>query len=102
MYAKDISVKIRSSLHAKARKGEFLAPYAPYGFLKSQEDKHILIINEEVAPHIRRMFELSISGVSTKKIAKILENDGVLTPLDYRNFRSHNAKEGTFCTVKQF
>ncbi len=96
MYAKDISVKIRSSLHAKARKGEFLAPYAPYGFLKSQEDKHILIINEEVAPHIRRMFELSVSGVSTKKIAKILEKDGILTPLDYRNFRSHNAKDGKF------
>lgn len=96
MYAKDISVKVRSSLHAKARKGEFLAPYAPYGFLKSQEDKHILIINEEVAPNIRRMFELSVSGVSTKKIAKILEKDGVLTPLDYRNFRSHNTKEGKF------
>lgn len=96
MYAKDISVKIRSSLHAKARKGEFLAPYAPYGFLKSSEDKHILIINEEVAPHIKRMFELSASGVSTKKIAKILEEDGVLTPLDYRNFKKYNPVDGIF------
>lgn len=96
MYAKDISVKIRSSLHAKARKGEFLAPYAPYGFLKSPEDKHILIINEEIAPHIRRMFELSASGISTKKIAKILEEDGILTPLDYRNFKSHNSKDSKF------
>lgn len=96
MYAKDISVKVRSSLHAKARKGEFLAPYAPYGFFKSPEDKHILVINEEVAPHIRKMFELSASGVSTKKIAKILEEDGVLTPLDYRNFKKHNPADGTF------
>ncbi len=96
MYAKDISVKIRSSLHAKARKGEFLAPYAPYGFLKSPEDKHVLIINEEVAPHIKRMFELSASGISTKKIAKILEEDGVLTPLDYRNFKKHNSADGIF------
>ena len=96
MYAKDISVKIRSSLHAKARKDEFLAPYAPYGFLKSPEDKHILIINEEVAPHIRKMFELSASGNSTKKIVKILEEDGVLTPLDYRNFKSHNSRNGKF------
>ena len=95
MYAKDISVKIRSSLHAKARKGQFLPPYAPYGFLKSPEDKHILIINEEIAPHIRRMFELSSSGVSTKKIAKILEEDGVLTPLDYRNSKK-NSVNGTF------
>lgn len=96
MYAKDISVKIRSSLHAKARKGEFLAPYAPYGYWKSPEDKHILIVNEEVAPHIKRMFELSASGISTKKIAKILEQDGVLTPLDYRNFKKHNPKDGVF------
>lgn len=96
MYAKDISVKIRSSLHAKARKGEFLAPYAPYGYLKSQEDKHVLIINEEVSPHIKRMFELSASGVSTKKIAKVLEEDGILTPLDYRNSKEHKAVDGIF------
>lgn len=42
------------------------------------------------------MFELSVSGVSTKKIAKILEEDGVLTPLDYRNFTRHNSKDGKF------
>lgn len=90
MYAKDISVKVCSSLHAKARKGEFLAPYAPYGYMKSPEDKHILIINEEVAPNIKRMFELSASGISTKKIAKIMEEDGVLTPLDYRNSKKNS------------
>ena len=95
MYAKDISVKVRSSLHAKARKGEFLAPYAPYGYMKSPEDKHILIINEEVAPNIKRMFELSASGISTKKISKIMEEDGVLTPLDYRNSKK-NSVNGTF------
>lgn len=95
MYAKDISVKVRSSLHAKARKGEFLAPYAPYGYMKSPEDKHILIINEEVAPNIKRMFELSASGISTKKIAKIMEEDGVLTPLDYRNSKK-NSVNGAF------
>lgn len=96
MYAKDISVKIRSSLHAKARKGEFLAPYAPYGYLKSPEDKHILIVNDEVSHYIKKMFELSSSGVSTKKIAKDLEQDGVLTPLDYRNFKKHNLKDGEY------
>ena len=50
MYAKDISTKIKSTLHTKARRGEYLGALDPYGYLRHPDDKHKLIINEETAP----------------------------------------------------
>lgn len=46
MYAKDISTKIKSTLHTKARRGEYLGALDPYGYLRHPDDKHKLIINE--------------------------------------------------------
>lgn len=43
MYARDISTKIKSTLHAKAKRGEYLGALDPYGYLRSPEDKHITI-----------------------------------------------------------
>lgn len=44
MYAKDISTKIKSTLHTKARRGEYLGALDPYGYLRHPDDKHKLII----------------------------------------------------------
>ena len=44
-YVKDISKKIRSSLRASAKQGLFIGSYAPYGYKKSSEDKHKLVID---------------------------------------------------------
>jgi len=96
MYAKDISVKVKSSLHAKARRGEFLGPHPPYGYLRDPSDKHRLVINHEVAPNIVRMFELAIAGHGLAKIAKILTADGVLSPADYTASKNHDSAEGEF------
>jgi site-specific DNA recombinase len=96
MYAKDISVKVRSSLHAKARRGEFLGANAPYGYIRDPNDRHRLIINPEVAPNIKRLFELVASGDSLYKTAKIFTDEGILTPADYIRFRKHNPADGEF------
>jgi DNA invertase Pin-like site-specific DNA recombinase len=63
MYAKDISTKIKSTLHTKARRGEYLGALDPYGYLRHPDDKHKLIINEETAPVVRRMFEMCAAGI---------------------------------------
>ena len=49
----------------------------PYGFTKDENRK--LIIDEEEAEIIKRIYKLSLEGVGTNKIAEILNNDGVLT-----------------------
>lgn len=74
MYAKDISTKIKSTLHTKARRGEYLGALDPYGYLRHPDDKHKLIINEETAPVVRRMFEMCAAGIGARSIASTLNN----------------------------
>ena len=97
MYARDISTKIKSTLHAKARRGEYLGALDPYGYLRSPEDKHKLIINPETAPIVRRIFEMSAAGVGSRHICTVLNDEGILSPAEYTRFRSHDpAKDGEF------
>jgi DNA invertase Pin-like site-specific DNA recombinase len=85
MYVKDISNKLRSSLYVKKKNGQFVGAYAPYGYNKSIDDKHKLVINEEEANVIRRIFHLFASGLSVSKICDILTNEKVPTPSMSKN-----------------
>ena len=97
MYAKDISTKIKSTLHTKAKRGEYLGALDPYGYLRHPDDKHKLIINEETAPVVRRMFEMCAAGIGSRSIATALNNEGILSPKEYTRFRKHNPeRDGEF------
>ena len=96
MYAKDISVKVRSALYAKARRGEYLGACDPYGYVRDPKDKHHLLINHEVAPVVRRMYEMAVNGFGLTKIAKTLNAEGILCPSDYDDFRNHDPADGEF------
>ena len=82
-HLKDLSSKIKSVLHAMMRSGQFIAAYAPYGYRKSDDDKHKLVIDEESAAVVRRIYELRSSGMGYGKIAASLNRDGVLSPRWY-------------------
>ena len=43
-YCKDISMKLRSRLEVKQKSGEFVGSFAPYGYMKSPENKNQLIV----------------------------------------------------------
>lgn len=82
-YARDISRKVRSAYRTKALNGEFTAAFAPYGYLKDPKDKHRLIIDEETAPVVKRIFEMAFEGLTPYKIARQLSADKVRTPRAY-------------------
>ena len=82
-HLKDLSGKIKSVLHAKMRSGQYIAAYAPYGYRKSEEDRHRLVIAEEAAAVVRRMFELRRAGMAYGKIAAVLNSEGILSPRWY-------------------
>ena len=96
MYAKDISVKVRSALYAKAKRGEYLGACDPYGYFRDPADKHHLLVNHEVAPNIVRMYNLIVAGFGMHKIANIFNSEGFLSPSDYTRFRNHNPDDGEF------
>ena len=44
-YCRDISIKIRSHLDVKRKNGEYIGAFVPYGYEKSDDDKHKLVID---------------------------------------------------------
>jgi len=60
MYAKDISKKVRSARTTSAKQGKFMGSQAPYGYVKSPEDRHKLVIDPVASEIIRRIFRICI------------------------------------------
>lgn len=84
MYVKDISKKIRSSLTERRKAGNFLAVTAPYGYKKDPENKYHLVINEEEAKIVKRIFNLYLKGNGLTKVAQILTKEKVSVPGESR------------------
>ena len=84
VYSRDISRKIISAFRTKQRNGEFIGLVAPYGYLKSKEDKNRLVVDEGAAPVVRRIFRLYADGASMDRIVRILDGDGIDCPRKYR------------------
>ena len=84
VYCRDISIKIRSNLEVKRKKGDFVGAFAPYGYRKSKADKNRLEIDEEAAETIRRIFRMYLQGSSAYRIAEVLNGEDMLTPMDYK------------------
>ena len=85
-YAKDISKKIKSSLKAKMKEGKYVGGRAPFGYAKDPDNKNQLVINEEQAIIVKRIFDMSLNGLSYYKIADILTKEKIKTPASYYNF----------------
>lgn len=60
------------------KEGRSYTPIAPYGYDYNSNTKQ-LSINEYEAQVVRRMYQLSIEGVSTNRISKILTSEGIKT-----------------------
>ena len=85
MYAKDISKKIKSVKRDKQRKGQFIGGKPVYGYKMHPTEKNKIVIDEEVAPIVRRIFALALSGMSCRNIATLLNQEGIPTPATYAN-----------------
>lgn len=89
-FVRDTSRKIRAVQRAKAQRGERLGTRAPYGYQKDENAKGKLIVDEEAAAVVRRIFALCAAGRGPSQIAKQLKAEKVLCPAvyTYRKFGS--------------
>lgn len=90
IYCRDISVKIRTNLEAKRRKGEYVGSFTPYGYSKSPEDKNRLIIDEPAAEIVTMIFGMFKDGFSILRIAQRLNQSGVPTPMEHKRMQGVN------------
>jgi DNA invertase Pin-like site-specific DNA recombinase len=84
MYARDISRKIRFAFSARMKNGDFVGAFAPFGYKRSAENRHRLVVDENTADIVKRIFFESAGGKMPLEIAKSLDFDNVPTPLDFR------------------
>jgi len=82
-YALDTSKKIKEQAARDMRAGKFIGARPPYGYKKSPDDCHKLIVDEETAPVVKQIFQWVLEGVSYDKIAVMLNEAGVMTPSHY-------------------
>lgn len=83
-YCRDISIKIRSHLDVKRRKGEFIGSFTIYGYAKDEHDHNKIVIDEYAAGVVRDIYQWKISGMSQQGIADKLNDMGVLSPAEYK------------------
>lgn len=94
-HAKNTSDKVRRVMQSRGNAGIPLTTNVPYGYRKASEDKNRWEIDEPAAEVVRRIFQMSVSGLGPTQIAKRLKADNVMTPAEYR--RSVGKKTG-ICT----
>ncbi len=107
-YCRDISMKIRSNLEVKRKRGDFVGAFAPYGYQKSEDNKNKLEVDEDAAEIVRDIFRLYLKGYNAYKIADALNQRAIPTPMDYKRdkgstfytgFKKNMRSEWTHVTV---
>lgn len=79
-YSRDTSKKVKAVKKACAENGKFMGTYPAYGYQRDPADKHHLIIDEDTAPVVRRIFAMRASGMGFHAIAVVLNEEGVQSP----------------------
>lgn len=92
MYSRDNSKKIRAALLTKQRDGKWVGGCTPFGYMKDPNDKNHLVVNEEEAVIVKKIFKLALEGNSPYKIREILNEEKIPTSA---MLRDRNSKTNT-------
>lgn len=83
MYSRDLSGKVQTAMTTRAKKGQYIAAMTAYGYIKDLENKHHLLVDDDVAEVVCMIFELAAEGKTKGWIAKYMNDEGIPTPGEY-------------------
>lgn len=92
-YCRDISIKVRTNLDVKRRSGQFVGSKVVYGYMRAPDNKNQLIVDPDAAPVVRDIFKWKLEGLSPAQIADRLNEDGILSPIEYK--KANGSKQRT-------
>ncbi len=101
MYAKDISKKVKTSLHSRMKEGLYVSGRCPFGYMKDPVNKNHLVINEEQAKTVKLIFDLALKENTYHFIAQYLTQRKIKTPASYYNY-VWNTKCSTECISQEY
>ena len=99
MTSKDTSKKIRSILKNKKEQGKFIGSKPCYGYMRDPLDKGHLIPDPEVAPIVKKIFQMSYSGIGVSDIVSYLNDNKILSPSMYKNTKSSSKQKINVWTI---
>ena len=85
-HAQDTSRKVKAIKAIQAKKDEYNGS-APYGYRKDPNNCHKLIIDEEAAAVVRRMYEMADAGIGSHQISRIIAEEKIYIPSAYKFYK---------------
>ena len=80
--SQDISKKVRETKNMLRKEGKYISP-APFGYKKDPNDRYKLIVDEEAAVVVLKIFNMYLEGMGTIRISQRLNELGIMTRADY-------------------
>lgn len=85
-YVRDLAEKAAASRRIKRQKGEHMGN-APFGYMKCNKTKNMLVPDEKTAGYVKLIFSLAVEGRKAVEIAQILNSQDVPTPYVYKGLK---------------
>lgn len=95
-YSRDVSKKIRSAYKVKAQQGVFTGSYAHIGYKKDPNKQGHLLVDEETAWIVRKIFDWAKEGWGAQRIKTQLEAEKIPTPTWWNRQRGLRNYHGRF------
>ena len=83
-YSRDISIKVRSQIEVRQKRGDYIGSFPVYGYFRDQERKGKLVIDYAAAEVVRDIFDMRIKGYNNRRIADYLNEHGIPSPMEYK------------------
>ncbi len=83
-YLEDVSKNIRSAFIAKMREGEYISPFASYGYEVSKENNNKLVIDPVASEVVKDIYLLYLKGYGLTGVAKNLNDRKIPCPSLYK------------------
>ena len=84
-YSENLAQEVTRGMRESASRGFWISSHAPYGYnrvmvLDGPKKRPTLEIDPDVAPNVRRMFDMAEAGNGTLEIIRTLNNEGIASP----------------------
>lgn len=93
-YCRDISQRVRTHQDTMRKNGLYIGAYVAYGYKKDPNNKNKIIIDEQAADIVKKIFQWRLSGMNVYSIVAKLNELGILSPMAYKRMQGINFKTG--------
>ena len=97
--SQDISKKVRETKNMLRKEGKYISQ-PPFGYKRDPDDRYKLVVDEEAANIVRKIFSMYLEGIGMIRISQKLNELGIMTRVDYRKTGSIYKSDDMVITSK--